>query len=183
MEALPSSAPAVKPSADWGAEPAAATQRPTDRKVHGKGGGTVPDRRRAGRDTLLAANAAQATLAAQAKLGGAHPAVRALCGVAPRGGGGGEVGGVGAGAEVPLTPTQTDDLESPTHLERLGEVRRSARSPQFSAATATATARVVIWRPDNFEGLARLFFYPRRVPEVQPQPQITRVYICCIKLV
>ena len=47
----------------------------------------------------------------------------ARCAVWPRArGGGGEVGGVGAGAEVPLTPTQTDDLESPTHLERLEEV-------------------------------------------------------------
>ena len=105
--------------ADWAAEPAAATQRPTDRKVHRKGGGTVPDRRRAGCDSLLAAHAAQA---AQAKLGGAHPGVRALCGAASRGSGS-EIGGVGAGAEAPpLTPTHTDDIESPTHLERLEEV-------------------------------------------------------------
>ena len=72
----------------------------------------------AGRGSLLAAHAAQA---AQAKLGGAHR-VRALCDAAPRGSGG-ETGGVGAGVEArSLTPTQTDDLESPTHLERLEEM-------------------------------------------------------------
>ena len=63
-----------------------------------------------------------AAQAAQAKLGGAHSRVRALCGAAPRGSSG-EIGGVGAGAEAPpLTPTHTDDIESPTHLERLEEV-------------------------------------------------------------
>jgi hypothetical protein len=114
---------------DCGAEPAAVTQRPTDRKVHRKGGGTVcPSAARGGGragDSLLAAH--------ELRTPRKRNLVERIVGP-PR-----EVGGVGAGAEAPRSyRAQTDGLEPPTphppaRGSRYEEVEAlSARPPRSS---------------------------------------------------
>ena len=142
---------------DCGAEPAAVTQRPTDRKVHRKGGGTVcPSAARGGGragDSLLAAH----ELRTPRKRNSARRPKSVVLGRGPR-----------RRAHTARKPTASNPPR-PTHLQEARGTRKWRRSRRdlravlgSDAPTATPTARVIclLWRR---EGSAPSHSDPRRV--------------------